>query len=294
LTGPFVSYYQHFDAIANRMAGLYRGAYLASSALGVCAVFLALLGFTLPEKSTVWLSVELVAVVLVLVLTRAVSSWEWHYRSVDYRYLAEQFRVLCSVYPLALSAPPLRIPAHHQHGDIAKSWMEWLLRATIRDAQMPSGKITTAFVREARSELLEGWILGQIAYHRRNSETMDCLRERSDFMVRLCVGIAAVSCAMHFFVHDHEIAKWFTLGAAGFPAVAAAFHAIATQGEFRRLSNRSSDMRKSLENIKARLGALGNEPSLPDVRRIANDAAELMVEEVVDWQILYRKPVEPS
>ena len=294
LSGPFVALYLHFDAIANRMAGLYRGSYVTSSALGVCAVFLALLGFVLPQTSEVFLSVELAAVALVYALTFAVNRRAWHYRSVDCRYIAEQFRVLCAVYPLALSAPPPRIPAHHRHGNIARSWMEWLLRASIRSAPMPKGKVTPAFLHHARAELLEGWILGQISYHRRNAQRMECLQRRSDMLVRLCVAIAAASCVLHFFVADHEIAKWFTLGAAGFPAVAAAFHAIATQGEFRRLANRSNDMCESLEKIETRFLALGDSGSFADLRRIANEAAELVVEEVADWQILYRKPVEPS
>ena len=53
-------------------------------------------------------------------------------------------------------------------------------------------------------------------------------------------------------------------------------------------------MRESLENFEARFVALGDTPSFVDLRRIANEAAELIVEEVADWQILYRKPVEPS
>jgi hypothetical protein len=292
--GPFVELYQHFDAIANRMAGLYRGSHVTSSALGVCAVFLALLGFVLPQASEVWLSIELAAVSLVYALTIAVNRKEWHYRSVDCRYIAEQFRVLCAVYSLALSAPPPRIPAHHRHGNVARSWMEWLLRATIRSAPMPKGKVDPAFLQRVRAELVEGWILGQISYHHRNAQRMECLQRRSDLLVRLCVAIAAASCVLHFFVANHEISKWFTLGAAGFPAVAAAFHAIATQGEFRRLANRSNDMRESLENIETRFLALGDTPTFVDLRRIANEAAELIVEEVADWQILYRKPVEPS
>ena len=294
LSGPFVPMYLHFDAIANRMAGLYRGSYVTSSALAVCAVFLALLGFVLPRESEVWLSIELAAVSLVYVLTIAVNRKEWHYRSVDCRYIAEQFRVLCAVYPLALTAPPPRIPAHHQHGKVDGSWMEWLLRASIRSAPMPAGKVNPASLRQARADLLEGWILGQISYHRRNAQRMESIEKRSDRLVQICVAIAAASCVLHFFVSNHEISKWFTLGAAGFPAVAAAFHAIATQGEFRRLANRSEDMRESLEKIKKSFLELGDTPSFADLRRIANEAAELIVEEVVDWQILYRKPVEPS
>jgi hypothetical protein len=294
LTGPFVQLYLHFDAIANRMAGMYRGSYVTSSALGVCAVFLALLGFVLPQESEVWLSIELAAVSLVYALTIAVNRREWHYRSVDCRYIAEQFRVLCAVYPLGLTAPPPRIPAHHQHGNVARSWMEWLLRASIRSTPIPAGKVNPASLHQARTDLLEGWILGQISYHCRNAQRMESLEKRSDRLVQICVAIAAASCVLHFFVSNHEISKWFTLGAAGFPAVAAAFHAIATQGEFRRLANRSADMRESLEKIEKSFLNLGDTPTFAGLRRIANEAAELIVEEVVDWQILYRKPVEPS
>jgi hypothetical protein len=294
LKGPFVSNYRHFDALANREAGLYRGAYASSSVLGGCAVFLALLGFVLPQSSEVWLLIELAAVTFVYALTFAISRREWHYRSVDCRYIAEQFRVLRAVYPIALTAPPPRIPAHHRHGNVAGSWMERLLRATIRAAPMPSGRMNAESLGQERDELLKGWILGQISYHYRNAQRMKCLQERSDFLVRLCVGIAAACCAMHFFVSNHEIAKWLTLGAAGFPAVAAVFHSIATQGEFRRLANRSNDMCESLEKIKTRFLALGDTPLLPDLRRLASEAAELVVEEVADWQILYRKPAEPS
>jgi hypothetical protein len=53
-------------------------------------------------------------------------------------------------------------------------------------------------------------------------------------------------------------------------------------------------MCESLEAIGVRLEELGDSPTLPDLRRIANEAADLMLEEVADWQILYRKPVEPS
>jgi len=35
-------------------------------------------------------------------------------------------------------------------------------------------------------------------------------------------GSPAFYCALHFFIHDHKIAKWFTFDAAGFPAVATA------------------------------------------------------------------------
>ncbi len=289
---PFLDLYDHFDAIANRFAGLYRGAFLASYLLGVCAVFLALLSYAAPSHAGQWLLGELAAVVVSLLLILAIRRRRWHYRSVDCRYLAEQFRILCYLHPLGLSAPLLRLPAHHLHTDVRKSWMEWLLRATIRATSMPAGVVDANYVSSHAAEIIDGWIPGQIAYHTRNYQRMHCAEKRSERLVWISAGLAGLACVLHFVFHEPCVVPWLTLCAAGCPAASAAFHAIATQGEFRRLGDRSGAMARSLKGILD--GPLKNfPPNLASLRREARQTAELMIDEVVDWQILYRKPVEP-
>ena len=72
---------------------------------------------------------------------------------------------------------------------------------------MPKGKVDPVFLHDVWAELLEGWILGQIFYHRRNAQRMEFVQQRSDLLVRLCVAIAAASCVLHFFVANHEVSK---------------------------------------------------------------------------------------
>jgi hypothetical protein len=269
--------------------------------LGGVAVFLALLGYAWPlhfevleHEIGVWAVGELVAILIVFRIVFSVLHQRLHYRSVDCRYLAEQFRVLCYLYPLGLTPPPLRLPAHSRSGE-GKSWMEWRLRALLRQTPMPTGVVSSAYLAERHGEVLENWIRGQAQYHKRNHARMHCVEARLDLLIWIFAGGAAVACILHFVTHDNAIVPWLTLCAAGLPAAAAACHSIATQGELRRLAERSEAMAHALSDIQKDLrkkienGGL----TLRVLRDEAQAAASLMVEEVADWQILYRKPVPP-
>src|ERR1039457_1652906 len=83
-----------------------------------------------------------IAVVLLFVFL--LKKHRWHFRSVDCRCLAEQLRVLCYIFPLGLTPPSLRLPAHHLHSDVQNSWMEWRLRALLRQQPLLSGNLTAA------------------------------------------------------------------------------------------------------------------------------------------------------
>ena len=55
-------------------------------------------------------------------------------------------------------------------------------------------------------------------------------------------------------------------------------------------------MQKGLESMQKQMEALKSSGELSGIslRRRTGDVAEVMLEEVVDWQILYRKPVSPA
>lgn len=297
--GPFEDYYRHYDALANRLVGLYRGSFLASYSLGVLAVFLALLAYAHPLhfairqfEIDVWAAGELIAIAMVFRIVFSVRNQRLHYRSVDCRYLAEQFRVLCYLYPLGLTAPPLQLPAHSQKQE-RKSWMEWRLRALLRQTPMPSGAVSEDYLAGRHREVVEDWIRGQALYHKRNHKRMHCVETRLDWCIGIFASLAATACVLHFFIHDKAITPWLTLCAAGLPAWAAACHAIATQGELRRLAERSEAMSHALSTIEKDLREeiKNSGLTLGVLRDKAQEAARLMVDEVADWQILYRKPV---
>ena len=135
---PFEVYYRAVGEPARRVAGLYyRGAFLVSYTLGVFAVLLALLDSV--TGSYRWLVGEVAAIAGVFWLVTWVRRSRWHSRTIDYRYLAEQFRVLRYLFPLGLTAPHRHMPAHHQHADVRASWMDWRLWAVLRQTSMHTG-----------------------------------------------------------------------------------------------------------------------------------------------------------
>jgi len=289
--------YERMDAIATRLSGLYRGAFLLNYTLGLCAVFFALLGYADEERAKYWLWSELAAILIVAALIVSIHRRRWHFRSVDCRYLTEQFRILCYIDQLGLTAPPLRLSAHQLNSDVQKSWMEWRLRGLLRERPLPQVKLTIAEARRYYEDVVDDLIQDQIVYHARNKETMEKVEKRLDRLGWFFVGVAAAACLLHFhFPPSSQVARWLTLCAAGFPAAASACHAIGSQGEFRRLSARSEAMHSGLKAIRDKMEQLSRSGRLSPatLRQECVALAALMIEEVVDWQILYRKPVPPG
>jgi hypothetical protein len=290
----FEQYYWAINVPAKRLAGLYRGAFLTNYVLGVLAVFFALLSYSAPAYGHYWVFAELAAIVIVLVIARNIRRHRWHHRTVDCRYLAEQLRILRHVYPLGLAAPPPRLPAHYMQSD-QKSWMEWRLRAIVRQTPMPSRKLTSASVEASYNCVLNEWIGGQISYHEGNKRKLELMDHRLHWLGERFIYVASIACVGHLFFHEAAIARWLTFFAAGFPAAAAACHAISTQGEFRRLADRSDSMAQSLRRVSEQLENIRKKGQLTgaSLREEAKHVADVMLEEVVDWQILYRKPAPP-
>lgn len=283
--------YVEVNECAMRLAGLYRGTFVVNYTLGTLAVFFALLSYADDHRVYYWLTCELLSIAAVVLLIDRLREHRWHYRTVDCRYLAEQLRILHFVQPLGLAPPLPRLPAHHMHSPIEQSWMEWRLRAIVRETPMPSG----TFAADQLEPILKTWIPSQINYHELNHARNHLIEERLHFLAKLFVAIAGSACVAHFFLHDPDTGRWLTFLAAGFPAAAGACHAISTQGEFRRLAERSRAMTVALQHVTDRFDRLLN-GILTGVaaRREVSQLAHLMLEEVLDWQILYRKDVPPA
>ena len=294
LADPFKPHYRRVNGSAKRMAGLYRGAFLVNYTLGVCAVFLALLNSVFGSNG--WLIAELVAIAGVFSLVTWVRRNRWHSRTIDCRYLAEQFRILRYIFPLGLAAPHPLMPAHNQHADVRASWMDWRLRAILRQTPVPSVRVTPDYLQRCYRLVREEWVVDQIDYHRRNHLKLDTIDKRLHWLLWAAASSAAAACILHLFIHGGWLPRWLTLFAAGLPAAAGGFHAISAQGEFRRLSERSEAMCKSLEVLDKELTKLQAPDRLAarDLRRLAGQVAHVMLAEVVDWQVLYRKrPPDP-
>ena len=288
----FQRQYARLDGLASRLAGLYRGAFLLNYVLGVAAVLLAILGGAFPKWE--WPpACESLLISIIIVLIFFLHRRRWHTRMVDCRYLAEQLRIWCWSYPLGLFPERQNLPAQYLHAERWESWVEWHLRAVARRTPMPAATISSSYL-ERHCKAIRKWVRGQIHYHERNAARL----ERMELVVQ---GLAWASIAVAFAAallawlgrtaieNYHPLLLFFT---AGFPAASAAAHAISTQGEFPKLAHRSEKTARLLWSSLAGL-TLGGPSATANLRRQTGDLAQLLLAEVADWQILYRKPPPP-
>jgi hypothetical protein len=296
---PFEKQYNLVNSPAIRLAGQYRGAFLLIYGLGLAAVMFALLSYAAPGWSEVWVLCELTAVLVVFYLVWCLRTRLWHDRSVDCRYLAEQLRILRYLYPLGLGAIEPVLPAHHMHGDLRESWMQWRLKAIMRATSLPDAKVTPEYLGHCYKAILDDWVDGQIDYHDGNENRMHTIEHRLHKMGVSAIVLAFLACVVELFLHVYggrvqapALVPWVIVCAAGLPALAATCHGISNQGEFRRLAERSGAMRESLEEIKTKLEKkeIKTAPSKV-LRQKAELVGQKMLAEVLDWQILYRRPV---
>ena len=90
-----------------------------------------------------------------------------------------------------------------------------------------------------------------------------------------------------------------------FPALGAALEGINNQGEFRRIEKRSDAMSKRLHHLLKKAIKLQNalsthtnnsdDPMSLQLTTLANEAARLMVKEVLDWRVIFLdRPLNPA
>ena len=83
---------------------------------------------------------------------------------------------------------------------------------------------------------------------------------------------------------------WLTFFGAGLPAWGAACHAIAVEGEFGRMAERSEAMVRELERAGQRLENRGQGLHGDALGAETFTTARLLLEEVTDWHIVHQRP----
>lgn len=294
---PFAEDYQRGNRAAMRYAGLYRGAFLLSYALGAVAVWLALLVFVTPEPWHRWLFVaEFLTIAAIIALIRLAKVRRWHARSIDLRFYAEQLRQMRYLWPLGRAPASSGPPAHAAFGDPRGTCMHWRFRAALRQAGMPGASMTPQYLRQCLDLMRNDWLggaAGQMRYHEALAQQAEVIDRRLHALAWWCFMLTAVGCAAHLVPQFAPLRTWLAVGAGGLPAIAAAAHATASRGEFHRIAKRSRAMAARLTQTVNDLDALCARPegfTSLELWRAVEPASTAMMEEVTDWRILYDKP----
>ncbi len=279
----FLTHYTWADKLANYYSNIYRSSFLANYLLAGLAVFFALLP-TVTRFEDLWISCELALILLIIMITVIGNIKRWHERWIDYRLLSEQLRQLRFLAPLGLTTPAFRVPAHDTYGDPRNSWVNWHFRAVVREAGLVEAKIDAGYLGSYRAFLSEQEITGQINYHKRNSPRFHRIHDTLHIIGSALFVLTVIACLSHLYFHK----DWLTICAAIFPALGAAFYSIRTQGEFELIAKRSDAMSAHLENLRNELDKADFVPSYRLLGFIAENTAEIMTSENLDWRIVFQ------
>ncbi len=275
------------DKLANYYADLYRSSFIVNYFLSGCAVLAALLAYPLElgHAGQEWLVLtEIILISFIILTTWYGKRKRWHERWIDYRFLAEQLRQMRFLAPLGILLPSFSIPAHHANNDLHNNWINWYFRASAREAGLPNVRIDQAYLEAGRTLLTIGEVEGQIHYHEINASRFHILSHRLHHLGLLLFALTGIACLSHLYYHG-EYSRWLTLLSGVLPAFGAAFAGILFQGEFQRLAQRSEAMTRELGRINNNLTILP-ELSHENLCLMANEVANIMITEVLDWRIL--------
>jgi hypothetical protein len=307
IVGAVVAAVERERARARELAAFYAGAhrssFLAVAILAIVAVILASLPIGEAEGSkvkTVLALAELAILLAMLGIYYANRTRRWQERSLDYRLLSERFRhatalLLVGTEWTAGAAPP---PQYDDFGP-GKSWIDpYFDRCMARIADRLDARLGGAlpgqrfddepinadYVRACRSYVLTGWLAGQARYHEETAaryEALDVLLEATQFTLLL---LTIAVCVVHVVVH----LPWLAFFAAVLPALSAALASIAGQAEVVRLRDRSLAMQRAITRTLGALSQDGAATSSASLRRVVESAAQRLLEEAIEWRVLFR------
>lgn len=324
----YVGYEKRASGLAAHYAALYRGAFLTNNCLAFLTVLLAAVGGILwagllrPEigGSALTLPIialtEIAAIALIVYVHWRARRARWHDRWLDYRLLAELLRSMRYLAPLAGAAPSSRLPAVHAANDPRGSWTYWLFRAIVRGAPLAVKKhpdppalglrretavyyFPPEYLDECLRRVREDWVPDQINHHGQTSARMGRTHERLEAAMHgafaLALGCVVVYVLARVFdAYDVSGEKWLKLAAVVLPALALCLAGFRDQLECRRLHGRSATMVSQLELALAAFDRLAASPLRAEggwafpIAVETNRLAQMMIDEVADWRIVYQ------
>jgi hypothetical protein len=280
------------------LAQVYRSSYVFIFLLGALAVGCALLpvlGNTEPYSSMLELALILTAMTIVVI-----GGWRaWHRRWLDYRQLAEQLRAVRLLALTGSNVTRFRVEHDDAEGLAGQSWVDWYLRATIREIEMPHGVASGDYALAIRRALVEGEIRSQIKFHETNADRQKAMEHRIDAIglsLFVVTALALLGYVWTYFV-DHELAeRWshaLTFVCAFLPALGAALFAIRVQGDFDESARLSKEMLSRLKTLEAEVPVEKATNFAFMSRAVEETLASALSADLSDWRLLYRgKPLQ--
>jgi hypothetical protein len=186
------------------------------------------------------------------------------------------------------------------------------LIAIEREVGLPTARVDAAYLQRCLSQVTE-LLRSQRKFHESTSDRCHRIEQRLHPAGISLLVLTLAACVLHVlpnFVSNLEVPHrlpWILTFLCGvLPALGAALAGISTQGEFRRVEKRSLAMVTQLDQLLEESRSLERAMAGPtdaldcissrQVRSLASKSAQLMVNEVLDWRVVFldRPIVEPT
>lgn len=303
------AYFSWADGLAELYGNRYRSSFTLNYLLSALVVLVACLGHFVgflwkhndPKSATEglgvsWTLVEAGLILVILTLT-AFGQWKhWYERWLDYRWLAEGLRQMQFLSLLGRVIPSFRVPGHMDFGDPRRNWANWFLRAVVREAGMVAVRVDSTYLADCRI-LLASVARSQASYHQNRGNHSHSLGARIHFTGIALFWLAALGCALHLadlLCWSTEAYKWgpyfhLTIGLLVLvsPAFGGALAAFSHHGEFERIAARSRALEARLNDLADQIDRLEGRVTSREVGRLAEDLAEILISELVDWRYVF-------
>jgi hypothetical protein len=298
--------YEPADALAGVYGSRYRSGYvwvflLGTSALifGAMALVFGVLGPDVEWLAAIFALAELNALRFIVVLVLFGIRQGWHEHAIEFRLLAELYRIQQVLAPLGWT---LRLPASDSAVTGRAAWVAWLFAADLRAAPLPKGKLSHAVQGKPRNALLDGLIAEQLSYHtlrwKMNAAADHTLARCGEVLFTAMLVCVELKLLLPEMIHLPGWAvSFFGLSATVLPAVSAASVGISTYAELQLLAERSYYMVAELKRARHRIERVDTRRHLAsqDLGNEAGAVATLMLRDLEGWAQLFRvKGIEPS
>lgn len=294
--------YRHFrwpDVLADYYAHRYRSGFVTAYLLAAAAVAFALLPLIAPKYTTAYIVAEFVMIAGIVFIVLRGRHCLLHERWMDYRLLAELVRQVRFVVPLGGGhARPQWLAHLGTYGDPAATWMFWHVRNIEREIGLPDARVDGAFLADYLDSLERGLLVDQRDFHADNARCSHNIDHRLHVLAITFMFLTLGVCLWHLLCACQSATERHGLEilAAVFPACGAALAGIRNQGEFLRIAKRSAAMRTRFGELLSdvrKLRSGGARLASGAVAALAVRAAQLMVDEVQDWRVVFvDRPLE--
>jgi hypothetical protein len=287
------------DNLAQWYAHRFRTAFISNFFLAAFAVFVGLISLFYWENKSLkalLVTIELLAILVIIINTRRGNGGRWRDNWLDYRGLAEAIRP--TRLPLLIGGAPIRAGTDAT-GSPGAVWAAWYVRTSLREISPPTAKIGSEQLKKAVLITIEEEVNDQIGYHAKNIKKLHGLDHKLESAADIAlygtivIGLVYLGAWMAYEIGQNAAVAYVkplaTVLSATLPVLGAAIFGIRATGDFRSARRQSEKMHSELSEL---ITKLEKQAASIDLERAAvqqgmTRVSRAMSEDLKVWNLIY-------